>query len=395
MSQPTIIIQNIPKIQYIPKIQNITKNVINKLIKELPNKNAQTKIKNATGKASVTGILSTQRVSKRSRSLFPYHLIKKNNLTLEHLLNMQSGVVVNLSLDKFLEIKEKQQKEIPVDELDQHLMKNIGVDENKPSSEISNVVAIITLTKQRGASGSSKERKQLTEFKEIIEKNGWKLIERNPNNIKQGQTYKGNYGLKGHFYYLISGGEQQSERSHIWNGDNIPSKYQLFTDSLNFIPNIEVETDIQASLIYQMMCSIDFPQGLRDRYFASFETHLKETYYNDKSLFDTLHEDFNCIINGMLYDPIRCIPIRFEQFGMDKCYDKDALNICHNIAVEKETMEYDKNKGLLSSFRPNNLFWGTHLGNMNQQHFTVKEYWEEQENIIKRRKQLINYSISS
>jgi hypothetical protein len=58
-------------------------------------------------------------------------------------------------------------------------------------------------------------------------------------------------------------------------------------------------------------------------------------------------------------------------------------------------MEYDKNKGLLSSFRPNNLFWGTHLGNMNQQHFTVKEYWEEQENIIKRRKQLINYSISS
>ena len=144
-----------------------------------------------------------------------------------------------------------------------------------------------------------------------------------------------------------------------------------------------------------MMCSIDFPQGLRDKYFASFETHLKETYYKDKSLFDTLHEDFNCIINGMLYDPIRCIPIRFEQFGMDKCYDKDALNICHNIAVEKETMEYDKNKGLLSSFRPNNLFWGTHLGNMNQQHFTVKEYWEEQENIIKRRKQLINYSISS
>tara|TARA_B100001063_G_C16727638_1_gene537376 strand:+ start:279 stop:1466 length:1188 start_codon:yes stop_codon:yes gene_type:complete len=395
MSQPTIIIQKIPKIQNISKIQNITKTVINKVIKELPNKNARTKIKNATGKASVTGILSTQRVSKRSRSLFPYNLIKKNNLTLEHLLNIQSGVVVNLSLEKFLEIKEKQQKEILVDELDQHLMKNIGVDENKASSEISNVVTIITLTKQRGASGSSKERKQLRDFEEIIKKNGWKIIERNPNNIKQGQTYKGNYGLKGHFYYLISGGEQQSERSHIWNGDKIPSKYQLFTDSLNFIPNIEVEIDIEITLLYQMMCSVDFPQGLRDKYFASFETHLKETYYKDKSLFDTLHEDFNCIINGILYDPIRCIPIRFEQFGMDKCYDKDALNICHNIAVEKETMEYDKNKGLLSSFRPNNLFWGTHLGNMNQQHFTVKEYWEEQENIIKRRKQLINYSISS
>ncbi len=389
MSQPTIIIKNIPK------TQSITKKDINKLIKELPNKNAQTKIKNATGKASVTGILSTQRVSKRSRPLLQYYVIKNNNLTLEHLLTIECGVVVNLSLEIYLEIKEKQQKEIPLDELDQHLMKNIGVDESKPSSEISNVIAIITLTKQRGESGSRKERSQFAEFKEIIEKNGWKRIERNPNNIKQGQTYKGNDGLKGHYYYLISGGEQQSERSHIWNDDKIPSKYQLFTDSLNFIPNIEVEIDIEIALLYQMMCSVDFPQGLRDKHFASFETHLKETYYNDKSLFDTLHEDFNCIINGILYDPIRCIPIRFEQFGMDKCYDKDALNICHNIAVEKETMEYDKNKGLLSSFRPNNLFWGTHLGNMNQQHFTVKEYWEEQEKIIKRRKQLINYSISS
>ena len=41
---------------------------------------------------------------------------------------------------------------------------------------------------------------------------------------------------------------------------------------------------------------------------------------------------------------------------------------------------------MLSDYRPGNLFWDTHLGNMQQQSFTVKEFWEEMEERITKRK---------
>ena len=44
-----------------------------------------------------------------------------------------------------------------------------------------------------------------------------------------------------------------------------------------------------------------------------------------------------------------------------------------------------QNKIMLSDFRPGNLFWDLHLGNMRQQDDTVSEYWISIEEANKRR----------
>ena len=66
--------------------------------------------------------------------------------------------------------------------------------------------------------------------------------------------------------------------------------------------------------------------------------------------------------------------------------EKKGINISHNEAVNKEKIYPDSsNNIMLSDYRPGNLFWDTQIGNMQQQDFTIDEYWEEINKRIKRR----------
>ena len=57
---------------------------------------------------------------------------------------------------------------------------------------------------------------------------------------------------------------------------------------------------------------------------------------------------------------------------------KSFIDISHNEAVSKEKIYYcEDNNVLLSDFRPGNLFWDFHCCNMQQQDFTIEEYWSE------------------
>ena len=58
----------------------------------------------------------------------------------------------------------------------------------------------------------------------------------------------------------------------------------------------------------------------------------------------------------------------------------EIVDISHNEAVNKHQVHFcSENNIMLSDYFPGNLFWDTHLGNMQQQSFTVKEYWAEME----------------
>ena len=51
------------------------------------------------------------------------------------------------------------------------------------------------------------------------------------------------------------------------------------------------------------------------------------------------------------------------------------MQLCHNEAASKKRYFQDKTTNtFMSDYRPNNLFWGTHQGNMEQQDMTIQEY---------------------
>jgi hypothetical protein len=345
-------------------IELIKKNINKKFPEQI-----KTKLKNIN-KARAGGHLGTKRVSQNSRILLMYETICKNNLSLGQLNSYKPAITVGLKFQDYLYIIESEERT----ELDNYLIENIGSDNT--------VSAIIMLINDKGSSGGSGQLQEL--YKKLLQKaeeNSWELVTKKTNitNIN-----KGNDKWYGHYYYNISGGSTTfKENSHPGNN----TETQIFTDSRGFISNDIVIKDIEYSLYYQLLYTNGIEKYITtnlSEYREKFKLYLKNTYYNGETLYEALHKIIT-IHNDILLSPIECIALNIDDFEGTK------IQISHNESTDKEIIYYDEEKNiLLSDYRPGNLFWDTKIGNMQQQNFTIQEFWTIFNERQKRRNEILS-----
>ena len=343
------------------------KGVIGAIIKKLP-KNIRTKLKNIN-KAGMCDVCPTKRVSQNSRISLPYYIIRKSGLTLDQLKTHTSGVVIELP---FREYERISKSSVGNDELDAYIANNIG------GATTNAVAAIVTIRKENGYSGSSAQREDLKRLENEIVVKAWEPVAYNPEKTMKGKKNKGNENWSGHYYYKVSGGSQQSFKSH-------PNKEpQIFTTHKGFMSTDKLIIDVVASLVWQMLHIFDI-----DKYISTedalkckqtLEQYLKDTMYLGKSCYDSMKKLEN-IRDGKLISPITQKEISitaFDKETVDGGNKDEIVDISHDDAVNKNNIQFcPENNVMLSDYFPGNLFWDTHLGNMQQQSFTVKEYWAE------------------
>jgi hypothetical protein len=349
------------------------KGIIGAIIKKFP-KNIQTKLKNIN-KAGQCDVCTTKRVSQNSRILLPYYIIRKSGLTLDQLKTYTNGVVIEVPFREYERIRKSSVGDITSnDELDEYIINNIGGETSNP------VAAIVTIGKEGGYSGSSVQREDLVRLKNEIVVRGWEPVAYNPEKTMKGKKNKGNANWSGHYYYKISGGSQQSFKSH-------PNKeLQIFTTHKGFMSTDKIIVDVMTSLVWQILHIFDIdkfiPREDALKYKQTLEDYLKNITYLGKSCYESMKKLEN-IRDGKLISPITQKEISINAFDketVDGGYKDEIVDISHDDAVNKNNIRFcPENNVMLSDYFPGNLFWDTHLGNMQQQSFTVKEYWAEME----------------
>ena len=200
------------------------KRTLCQVIKKLP-KNIRTKLKNIN-KAGICDVCPTKRVSQNSRILLPYYIIRESGLTLDQLKRHTSGVVIELPFREYERISSINSNN---DELDAYIINNIG------GATINPVAAILTIRKEDGYSGSSAQREDLKRLEKEIIVRGWEPVAYNPEKTIKGKKNKGNANWSGHYYYKISGGSQQSFKSHPDKEPKIFTTYKGFMSTKKII----------------------------------------------------------------------------------------------------------------------------------------------------------------
>ena len=349
------------------------KKIIGAIVKKFP-KNIRTKLTNIN-KAGACDVCDTKRVSQNSRILLPYQIIRNCGLTLDNLKMHTSGVVIDVPFREYERISRSKIN----DELDAYIMNNIGGETTNP------VAAIVTVKNEDGYSGSSAEREDLIRLKNEIIVKGWQPLAYNPEKTIKNNKNKGNANWSGHYYYKISGGSQQSFKSHPDKED------KLFTTYKGFMSTDKIITDVKASLVWQMLHIFDIDKFISTddalEYKQKLEDYLKKTMYLGESCYESMKKLEN-IRDGKLISPIAQKEISINAFDFDGgCKEDENIDISHNEPVNHKKIRFcQENNVMLSDYRPGNLFWDIHLGNMQQQSFTVKEFWEEMEERITKRK---------
>lgn len=384
---------NLPKKETKVIVQMISvkavKGIIGAIIKKFP-KNIRTKLKNIN-KAGICDVCPTKRVSQNSRISLPYYIIRKSGLTLDQLKTYTNGVVIEVPFREYERIRKSSVGDITSnDELDEYIINNIG-------GETSNLVAaIVTIRKEDGYSGSSVQREDLVRLKNEIVVRGWEPVAYNPEKTIKGKKNKGNANWSGHYYYKISGGSQQSFKSH-------PNKEpQIFTTHKGFMSTDKIIIDVMTSLVWQILHIFDIdkfiPREDALKYKQTLEDYLKNTTYLGKSCYESMKKLEN-IRDGKLISPVTQKEISINAFDketVDGGNKDEIVDISHDDAVNKNNIRFcPENNVMLSDYFPGNLFWDTHLGNMQQQSFTVKEYWAEiDERSAKRNSWLLAASVA-
>ena len=349
------------------------KKIIGAIVKKFP-KNIRTKLTNIN-KAGACDVCDTKRVSQNSRILLPYQIIRNCGLTLDNLKMHTSGVVIDVPFREYERISRSKIN----DELDAYIMNNIGGETTNP------VAAIVTVKNEDGYSGSSAEREDLIRLKNEIIVKGWQPLAYNPEKTIKNNKNKGNANWSGHYYYKISGGSQQSFKSHPDKED------KLFTTYKGFMSTDKIITDVKASLVWQMLHIFDIDKFISTddalEYKQKLEDYLKKTMYLGESCYESMKKLEN-IRDGKLISPIAQKEISINAFDFaGGCKEGENIDISHNEPVNHKKIRFcQENNVMLSDYRPGNLFWDIHLGNMQQQSFTVKEFWEEMEERITKRK---------
>ena len=329
------------------------------------------KIKNNNGKCGTKSILSTARTTCSGRCVIPYKVVMKNNCNDERKLRtIQEGCVINLTNEDYFDVKEND------DDFSKCLIEEIGRD-----GIVSSMVSAMSVN---GDSGSSHALKYFKLLELEIEKYSWLPLRRKPEYVNDNGKYNsvvtsGNDKLHGHYYVDVSGGNNKNKK----NKDN-KKEHQCFIEYYDYA-NKEVALHINIIMIYYMLHIFDIETYLKasdvDEMKNVFETFLKGIYYDDGCLYDSpLMRKCLKYKNGkkILICPLtdNKISIRHFEISDDECLE--SIQVCHEEAVSKEKIYFDETRGyIITARRPQNLFWGTKRGNMQQQELTIDELWAE------------------
>lgn len=332
-------------------------------------------ISDKTGRYFVPDTLFQKRTSRSNRALIPFKQVVKEKISYEQLeKTFEGGVVVEFVNNDFfdqLELPEQEQNEVFGE-----LKDKLGSDEK--------VSAIIDI-RGTGSSSSKEQRVAHEKLEKWLTKKGYKepdVLLRRKNVEYSG---KGNEKWEGFVYYSIKGGQQYVEDSHVKYQID-PKSVQLFNPSVEYA-GAAVSNDITLVLMYFAFYSI--PKNDRDTDWIKvrdeFLEYFKTRIYNGESLYDYVENHISLNLQkGILMDPIQVEPIKIEDFTR-KQRDEDAVDITHQISVKRHSYVWDENLNiLLTPARPTNLFWSKHLSNMMQQDYSLKDYFLNQEKIMKK-----------
>ena len=349
-------------------------------------KEIKTKFKNIsekTGQYNVPDELFQKRTHRKNRALIPWKDVKNNNLTMEMLETFSGGVTVDfINNDFFDETNE-------IYPVFSQLKRKLGSNEK--------VASIISIKSEAGSSSSTIQRnsfEKLTSNTKIFYHNNYYTISKtNYQDFYIQKIENGNIGndkREGFLYISIRGGQQDILKSHI---DNIT----IFNPACEFATE-EISLDLDLVLAYFAMKSInsnDLSLCKQDESYYSLllrelETCLQNSKYNNPDFQGDLlsycknHPSLK-MAEGKLYDPIQVEEINIRDFKEDKIID-----LTHNEAVNLAKYYWDNEKKcVLTPARPTNVFWSKHLSNMMQQDFTLEEYFKREEEIVRKRKELL------
>ncbi len=347
----------------------------------------KTKFKNIsekTGQYNVPDELFQKRTHRKNRVLIPWKDVKNNNLTMEMLETFSGGVTVDFINNDFFD--EDNEKYLIFNQL----KKRLGSDEK--------VSSIISIKSEAGSSSSFIQRNSFNKLigntKVFYNGNCCIIDKDNYKNFyirKVGEGNIGNDKWEGFLYISIRGGQQDTLESHKNNDITV------FNPACEFATE-EISLDLDLVLAYFAMKSInsnDLSLCKKDEsYYSSLIEELETCLQNSKYSNDDFQGDLlsYCknhpslkMAEGKLYDPIQVEEINIRDFKEDKIID-----LTHNEAVNLAKYYWDNEKKcVLTPARPTNVFWSKHLSNMMQQDFTLEEYFKREEEIVRKRKELL------
>lgn len=328
-----------------------------------------TNICGKTGRYDVPEELFQKRTSRKNRILFPWESVKRNALTLEQLNTISNGVVVEFVNDDYFSSSK--------DPLFIKLKNRLGSDEN--------VSSIISIRTANGSSSSSVQRLAFQKLKKIFPDYKDHILRRKSN------SSKGNGSWEGFIYYSIRGGQQDIDVAYT-NSNQYPL---LFNPAVEYA-NEDVCLDIDLVLAYFALYSI--PELSRNEKYNQIKRNVEtmlsgeECTYDSGNLLDYCKKHY-CLTfqSGILTDPIQMAEISIDDFSITDRKNDDILDLTHNEAANKSIFYFDSHKNtILSPARPQNLFWSKKLSNMMQQNFTLDAFFEHEENIVNKRKFILN-----
>ena len=341
-----------------------------------------------TGKYDVTTELFLKRTKRENRVLIPWKVVKKHSFDIEQLESFSGGVVVEFVNEDFFD--ESNNSNPTYNEL----KKRLGSNEN-----VSSMISI------RSESGSSSSQVQRDNFKKLI--NDTRVLYNNQYitiNESNYQDYaikrhesggKGNLTWSGFLFVSIRGVQQDSIETHR------DKEELLFNPACEFATE-EVSIDMNLVLSYFALKSVnrddlDTDSKIKyDRLIAEIEKALKSSEYDSKAyrgnLLDyCLNHISLTLCPGKLYDPIQVEEIHIEDFNVKEKDDPRNIDLTHDEAMNFANYYWDsKQNCILTPSRPSNVFWSKHQSNMMQQNFSLQDYFQHEETISRRRKELLN-----
>ena len=329
-----------------------------------------TNICGKTGRYDVPEELFQKRTHRKNRILFPWKDVQGNSLTLEQLNTISNGVVIEFVNDDYFSVSNSA--------LFTELKNRLGSDEN--------VSSIISIRAANGTSSSNPQRLAFQKLKDVFPNYKNYILRRRTD------ASKGNNSWEGFIYYSIRGGQQDTERSHT-DSRNYPL---LFNPAVEYA-NEDVCLDIDLVLAYFALYSI--PEHKRNSEYQQIMYDMEamlsspECTYDDGNLLNYCNNHYCLKFHpGKLTDPIQMVEISIDDFSITDRKNDDILDLTHNEAANKGIYYFDSHKNsILSPARPKNLFWSKKLSNMMQQNFTLDGFFAHEENIVNRRKQILNH----
>lgn len=347
-----------------------------------------TNICGKTGQYDVPTELFQKRTNRKNRVLLPWKSVKQNNLTISQLESFSGGVVVEFVNEDFF-LPENQTNPVFVE-----LKNRLGGDDI-----VSSMISI------RSESGSSSSQVQRDNFELLVNntrvnyKGNYVTITRA--NYQDYAIHRdrpggiGNENWSGFLFVSIRGGQQDTIETHRGEEE------LLFNPACEFATE-EVCLDIDLVVSYFALMSVDADALENDKkliyinLLANIREALENTEYDNESYSGNLLnycDNHPCLklYPGKLYDPIQVEPICVEDFDIKDKEDSRNLDFTHDEAVNIGKYYWDNKKNcILSPARPANIFWSKHLSNMMQQNFSLNGYFEHEEEISRRRRELLN-----